>query len=170
MLKIEQFVEQHFGIKLMPQQIELIAMMAASPEKHIVLTGMGRSAGKTTAYKAALAYLQDGLKPVPTAHILQRATMWALGDDTGTSSKTLCAFMLGYNETNGARGYGRSYPPCDADDRGRCIRLLKLIPEWIPRLPELAEANVGGLQDGSDKPVERSWAYQIPLIIQEGNL
>lgn len=62
-LKIEQFVEQHFGIKLMPQQLELIAMIAANPEKHIVLNGMGRSAGKTTAYKAAMAYLQDGLKP-----------------------------------------------------------------------------------------------------------
>lgn len=63
MLKIEEFVEQHFGIKLLPAQIEMIAMMAANPEKRFELVG-GRSAGKTTAYKAAMAYLQDGLKPV----------------------------------------------------------------------------------------------------------
>lgn len=62
-LKIEEFVEKHFGIKLMPQQLEMIAMIAANPEKRFVLEG-GRSAGKTTAYKAAMAYLQDGMKPV----------------------------------------------------------------------------------------------------------
>lgn len=62
-LKIEQFVEQHFGIKLMPAQLEMIAMIAANPEKHFEIVG-GRSAGKTTAYKAAMAYLQDGMKPV----------------------------------------------------------------------------------------------------------
>jgi hypothetical protein len=61
-LKIEQFVEQHFGIKLMPAQLEMIAMIAANPEKHFEIVG-GRSAGKTTAYKAAMAYLQDGMKP-----------------------------------------------------------------------------------------------------------
>lgn len=101
--------------------------------------------------------------------VQQRAIKWALGDDTGTSSKTLCAFMLGMNSTNGCRRYGASYPPSDADDRGRCIRLLKLIPEWLPRLPELAEANPGGCRDGTNKPVKQSWAYQIPLILQEGN-
>lgn len=101
-----------------------------------------------------------------------RAMRWALSDDTGTSSKTLCAFMLGMNETNGCRGYGASYPPSDAADRGRCIRLLRLIPEWLPRLPELAEANPGGLWDPSkpNKAVRQSWAYQIPLILQEGGL
>lgn len=101
---------------------------------------------------------------------LKRAMQWALSDDTGTSSKTLCAFMLGMNQTNGCRGWGASYPPSDADDRGRCIRLLKLIPEWLPRLPELAEANPGGNwnPDEPNKPVKSSWAYQIPLILQEG--
>lgn len=63
-LKIEQFVEQHFGIKLMPHQIEFIAMIAANPEKQFVLSRSGRQSGKTVAYKAAMAYLQDGMKPV----------------------------------------------------------------------------------------------------------
>lgn len=63
MLKIEQFVEQYFGIKLTQAQLEMIAMIAANPEKRFAIQG-GRSAGKTTAYKAAMAYLQDGMKPV----------------------------------------------------------------------------------------------------------
>ena len=82
----------------------------------------------------------------------------------------MCAFMLGMNKTNGCRGYGASYPPSDANDRGRCIRLLKQIPEWIPRLSELARANPGGLYsaDKPNIPVKQSWAYQVRLIIKEG--
>ena len=41
----------------------MIAIIAADPEERIVITG-AKYAGKTTAYKVALAYLQDGLKPV----------------------------------------------------------------------------------------------------------
>jgi hypothetical protein len=102
--------------------------------------------------------------------IERRAIEWALGNDTGTSSQTLCAFMLGINATNGCRGNGASYPPSDADDRSRCIRLLKLIPEWLPRLPELAEANPGGNwnPEQPNTPVKSSWEYQIPLILKEG--
>lgn len=59
MLKIEQFIEKNFGIKLLPFQLEYIAALAAG--NHI--TG-GKASGKTTARKAAMAYLQDSLKPV----------------------------------------------------------------------------------------------------------
>lgn len=68
-LKIDQFVEQHLGIKLTNHQRELIALIAANPEKQFILQNTGRSAGKTTAYKAAMAYLQDGLKPVDTSKV-----------------------------------------------------------------------------------------------------
>jgi precorrin-6B methylase 2 len=64
MLKIEQFVEQNFGIKLTKHQLEMIAIMAASPEREFILQNTGRSSGKTVAFKAAMAYLQDGMKPV----------------------------------------------------------------------------------------------------------
>lgn len=63
MLKIEQFVQEHFGIKLTKHQLEMIAIMAASPEREFILAH--RSTGKSTAFKAAMAYLQDGMKPVP---------------------------------------------------------------------------------------------------------
>lgn len=64
-LKIEQFVERQFGIKLTKQQLEFIAIIAANPDKKIAIHTTGRSAGKTMAYKAAIAYLQDGLKKAP---------------------------------------------------------------------------------------------------------
>lgn len=172
MTDIERFAQQHFGITLTEYQVNLIKFINENPDKEFVLHYPSpKAAGKTTAYKVAMAYIKHrGLRPMPTGSILTRALRWSLSDDTGTSSKTLCAFMLGFNETNGARGWGSSYPPSDADDRGRCIRLLKHIPEWIDRLPEIAEANPGGLVDADkpEVPIKQSWAYQVPLIIKEG--
>lgn len=101
-----------------------------------------------------------------TESIERRALRWALtSGDTGISSEALCAFMLGIEG-------GRTTPPADAADRGRCIRLLELIPEWIPRLHEMAEqiepveANVFG--SGGMRTETYSWAKQVPLIIKEG--
>lgn len=67
MLKIEQFVEQNFGIKLTKYQLEIIAIIAANPDERGVIYTGGKSAGKTTAFKAAFAYLQDGLTEVKNA-------------------------------------------------------------------------------------------------------
>lgn len=63
-LKIEQFALEQFGIKLTKHQLEMIAIMAASPEREFILANVGRSTDKSTAFKAAMAYLQDGMKPV----------------------------------------------------------------------------------------------------------
>lgn len=60
MLKIEQFVKEQFGITLTKHQLEIIAIISAKPEDHLVIQ-RHRSAGTTTAVKAALAYLQDGM-------------------------------------------------------------------------------------------------------------
>lgn len=62
MLKIEQFVKAQFGIELTKYQLELIAMLASGKDLTVMHTG--KQSGKTTAYKAALAYLQDGLTEV----------------------------------------------------------------------------------------------------------
>lgn len=96
--------------------------------------------------------------------IEQRAIEWALSDDTGTSSKALCAHMIGI-------AHGRNMPPSDASDRGRCIRLLRLIPEWIPRLDELAQESPIESLECSSSGMHRamnSWSEQIPLIRKEG--
>jgi hypothetical protein len=97
--------------------------------------------------------------------IHERAIEWLLGDDTGMSSKSLCAFMLGNTMRFG-------YPPSDSFDRGRCIRLLDLIPEWWSRLDELdnlpAKSSLVFSHDGA-RENNNSWHIQIPKIREEGN-
>lgn len=99
--------------------------------------------------------------------IESRALTWATGGDTGISSKALCAYMsVGMTER-------RHSAPSDAADRGRCIRLLRLIPEWIERLDEMKRLDTGTISiNGAPAiPVAQdthSWTYQIPLIIKEG--
>lgn len=65
----------------------------------------------------------------------QRAIRWIVGSDTGTSSQSIWAQMMGAGQPAWC---GWSYPH-DPSDLGRCLRLLALIPEWKPRLPEMAE-------------------------------
>lgn len=60
---------------------------------------------------------------------------WALGNDTGISSMTICAVMTG---TPINPRFGPDVPH-DPSDFGRCYRLLALFPTWRNRLPEVAE-------------------------------
>lgn len=73
---------------------------------------------------------------------------WATGSDTGASSKALMRYMLGLKPSSW--GF---FAPSDADDRGRCVRLLNLFPEWLERLDEMAQFIC--------------WGEQIPLIKSE---
>ena len=63
--------------------------------------------------------------------ILRRAALWATSKDTGMSSECLCRVMLG------GEIHDRS-APSDAGDLGRCLRLLDTVPEWKPRIGEMA--------------------------------
>jgi hypothetical protein len=56
---------------------------------------------------------------------------WLRGGDTGTSSLTIWHVMTGLP-------VDRVGEPIDPSDFGRCYRLLKLFPDWRPRLPEVA--------------------------------
>ncbi len=77
---------------------------------------------------------------------------WATGDDTGISSNAICRHMLGYEK---AGGWGWNMAaPSDSGDRGRCIRLLNLIPQWWDRLYELEDYGI-------------SWTEQIKLLEKE---
>lgn len=103
----------------------------------------------------------------------QRALFWALSGDTSISSKSIMAHMTN-NQKNDSFGM---MPPSDADDRGRCIRLLELIPEWIPRLDEMKQYDAEGKKpdgvviNGSGiSAYDNSWSKQINLILQEGKL
>lgn len=59
---------------------------------------------------------------------------WAQSRDTGISSFTIWAVMM-----NATTKLGRYDVPYDADDFGRCYRLLERFPQWLPRLPEVAK-------------------------------
>ena len=92
---------------------------------------------------------------------------WATGDDTGISSNALCRFMCRLEPDSS--GFTA---PLDASDRGRCIRLLNLIPEWWSRLDEMAELpsiKVGVFSSNGMEVRERGWKEQIPLIKKEAN-
>lgn len=97
-----------------------------------------------------------------------RALFWALSDDTGISSEAIAAHMTANPKPR------FTSPPSDAADRGRCIRLLELIPEWIPRLSELAKLykpSEGIVINSSGISAQTNgWAEQIPLIVKEGKL
>lgn len=101
-----------------------------------------------------------------------RALAWALSDDTGTSSKTIARWMT---STHGITGAYFS-PPSDGADRARCIRLLELIPEWLPRLNEMGKFYDSIERQGQSFTISSSgisaddntWARQIPLIAKEG--
>lgn len=64
----------------------------------------------------------------------RRALQWKVGGDTGISSETIWAVMMGVEKTD---TFG-PMPPSDPSDFGRCYRLLQFIPEWRERLPEVA--------------------------------
>lgn len=90
------------------------------------------------------------------------ATEWLLGDDTGSSSKAICRFMLGIE--------GEYPAPFDVADRGRCIRLLNSIPKWWNRLDEMASLPSIKVNVFSSKGMEireDGWRQQIPLIKRE---
>ena len=65
----------------------------------------------------------------------ERAAMsWVFGNDTGSSSMTLCQFLL-----LGTVG-GYVAVPSDAGDFGRCHRLLARVPGWRERIRDLEMA------------------------------
>jgi hypothetical protein len=65
---------------------------------------------------------------------LERAHAWVVGEDTGISSKAIWAKMMGTRRRD-------SCHPWDPDDLGRCLRLLEAVPEWKPRLSEMADVS-----------------------------
>ena len=66
----------------------------------------------------------------------ERAMKWLFSDDTGSSSEAIMKHMLSISD----KCY--SYPS-DVSDLGRCLRLLKLFPEWKLRISEMAQYSPG---------------------------
>ena len=61
---------------------------------------------------------------------------WILGGDTGVSSKTIWAVMMGCANPDMDCFFNI---PLDPSDFGRCYRLLNQFPEWKTRLDEVGE-------------------------------
>lgn len=61
---------------------------------------------------------------------------WLVNGDTGISSKTIWSIMMGREIKD---PYFHASPPSDPSDFGRCYRLLKVMPSWRERLPEISE-------------------------------
>lgn len=61
MLKIQKFAKEKFGVILTDHQLQLIAIIAASPDDAEAFVYSPKQSGKTMAVKVATAYLQDGL-------------------------------------------------------------------------------------------------------------
>ncbi len=96
----------------------------------------------------------------PSADIYRRACEWLLDSNTGVSSKTLCAHMLGI-------WYGNPSAPLDWSDWERCVGLLMVIPEWIDRLDEMAMTASTDrivISGGTMRTERGGWAEQVPLI------
>jgi len=72
------------------------------------------------------------------ATIEQRAYEWMHGIDVdrGVSSETIWWLMMGHPRP---AHFTISGYPHDPSDFGRCHKLLKAIPEWKPRLHEVAD-------------------------------
>ena len=74
---------------------------------------------------------------------LERAVYWIINGETGSSSLTIWAVMMGAVDLDNNESQADHDIPCDPDDFSRCYELLKLIPEWRERLPEVAEVFAG---------------------------
>jgi len=62
---------------------------------------------------------------------------WIVNGEVGVSSKTIWAVMMGV-VTGKQECNWRHDTPKDPDDFKRCHKLIMAIPEWRPRLPEVA--------------------------------
>ncbi len=86
------------------------------------------------------------------------AYQWILGRDTGISSKTIWAVMMGVI-TEPIRCNAQYDIPWDCHDFGRCYRLLDAIPEWKARLQEVA------VLVPKWAPLIREWARLEELLL-----
>lgn len=73
--------------------------------------------------------------PLPKDTAEGDALAWIANGDTGISSQTIWAVLMG-RQADPRHAYDNT--PRDPDDFGRCYRLLKVMPSWRVRLPEVA--------------------------------
>lgn len=65
------------------------------------------------------------MKPILSHKAIVAIAQWFADDDTGTSSQTIAVIAMGAKKV----GKARMDAPHDPDDFGRCLRLVKRVPE-----------------------------------------
>lgn len=87
---------------------------------------------------------------------MSKAMTWIVGPDTGISSKTIWAVMMGVVAQTGDYCI-----PYDPSDFGRCHRLLQIMPEWRSRLNEVAS------MFPEWTPLVKNWGELEALYLEE---
>lgn len=83
--------------------------------------------------KAGCQLGYDTTMPCADKTVEERAVAWIRDGQVGMSSRAIHDHMLGLPAKD---GYSHPYDP---DDLNRCLLLLDLIPEWVPRMGEMAQ-------------------------------
>ena len=96
--------------------------------------------GKKKLEAACVDALEDAGCPLgydtgidPAQSLEQRAQNWIINGQVGMSSKAIWSQMMGVDDKEDGFSW-----PSDPDDLNRCLLLLDLIPEWKPRMGEMA--------------------------------
>lgn len=105
-------------------QIELISAIGS----HLDKNGFKELAPRQfEAVIAAANIVIDAMRQTPVmAYANMGLAKWLASDDTGMSSKFMAAVLGGIG--------GKYAHPWDADDFGRCVRLLDAVPEFRERI------------------------------------
>jgi hypothetical protein len=105
-------------------QIELISAIG----NHLDKNGFKELAPRQfEAVIAAANIVIDAMRQTPVmAYPNMGLAKWLASDDTGMSSKFMAAVLGGIG--------GKYAHPWDADDFGRCVRLLDAVPEFRERI------------------------------------
>lgn len=141
-------VEMHpLGVVLRaPMQVDLFL----STCKHFKASGYGFIATNlcgrfksvavlTKSAEDAEAWADQLRSAAKTAYPNDRELEWIYGVDTGTSSLAIFSVLSSHGHLAQLKRDQLGDPPRDPSDFGRCHRLLEHIPEWRPRLAEVAE-------------------------------
>ena len=104
-----------------------------------IVSKVARAMAKCNRCNAKNVFLpgdcRDPESPTPSSPEMD----WRTGPDVGLSSLVIWSVMVGRHPADVLRGHTLSdCVPRDANDFGRCVRLLLRFPLWRARLPEIA--------------------------------
>ena len=120
---------------------DLAAINKLAGKKAVIAFGAAKALGATIAFSENEKNAREWEKAIEAEVAKEFGAgspgAWLRGTDTGSSSITIFYVMI--HHENAAKMV-RGDIPLDADDFGRCYRLLNRFPEWRARLPEVAKA------------------------------